>query len=362
MSEEIPNTSKVNFIKGQVKNVLTGVGLCLGCEGMRVARIKVDAVEAEAVYHCMTRTVNGERLFDERAREVLRKQLWQVADYCGVEILTYAILCNHFHVLVRVPRGGEVGDEELLRRYRVLYPKPTRYQQGRIEVIRERLKEAGDPEGEAWRQRQRALMGDVSAFMKLVKQRFSIWYNRSHQRFGTLWAERFKSVLVESAGRAVLTVAAYIDLNAVRANIVKDPREYRFCGYGEAVGGNGAARAGLGRITGLTTWAEIQGEYRQMLFGVGAGAREAGSMISAAEAREVMRAKGQLPLAAVLRCRLRYFTDGAVLGSQEFVAGHIEDYRRRHGRRKGTGPRPLPELTDWGGLATLRGLRKKPFG
>ena len=40
-----------------------------------------------------------------------------------------------------------------------------------------------------------ARMGDVSIFMKELKQRFSLWYNRHHDRFGTLWAERFKSVV-----------------------------------------------------------------------------------------------------------------------------------------------------------------------
>ncbi len=34
-------------------------------------------------------------------------------------------------------------------------------------------------------------MGDVSAFMKELKQRFSRWYNKTMGRFGTLWAERF---------------------------------------------------------------------------------------------------------------------------------------------------------------------------
>ena len=45
-------------------------------------------------------------------------------------------------------------------------------------------------------------MGDVSVFMKEFKQRFSRWYNRRTERFGTLWAERFKSVLVEGKGEA----------------------------------------------------------------------------------------------------------------------------------------------------------------
>ena len=77
----------------------------------------------------MSRTVNGERLLDDVAKEVLRKQLWQVADYCGVQIVTFAIMSNHFHVLVRVPeKERSVSDEELLRRFQVLYPKPTKYQ------------------------------------------------------------------------------------------------------------------------------------------------------------------------------------------------------------------------------------------
>ena len=77
-----------------------------------------------AVYHVMTRTVNGERLFRNREKEVLRKMIWQVADFCGVQVLTYCVMANHFHVLVRVPpatsSGQGISDTELLRRYRVL--------------------------------------------------------------------------------------------------------------------------------------------------------------------------------------------------------------------------------------------------
>ncbi len=50
---------------------------------MREARIKIPAESGDAVYHYITRIVNGERLLDESAREVLRKQLWQVAEFCG---------------------------------------------------------------------------------------------------------------------------------------------------------------------------------------------------------------------------------------------------------------------------------------
>jgi putative transposase len=77
--------------------------------------------------------------------------------------------------------------------------------------------------------------------MKTLKQRFSVWYNRNHRRYGTLWADRFKSVLVEGSGNPLQTMAAYIDLNPVRAGIVEDPKEYRFSGYAEAVAEDGAA-------------------------------------------------------------------------------------------------------------------------
>ncbi len=327
---------------------------------MRLARIKIRAEEGEAAYHCMTRVVNGERLIDDPAKEVLRRQLWLCAEFCGLEILTYAILSNHFHVLVKVPQKTVPTDAELLRRYRLLHPKPTRYQTEKLEVIEGQLA-SGGPEGEAWRKRQLALMGDVSAFMKLVKQRFAIWFNKAHQRYGTLFAERFKSVLVEPTTNALRTMALYIDLNPVRAGLVADPKDYRFCGYGEAVAGHAPARAGLRRLHG-GDWREAHAAHRTGLFGTGSAPRAQGASIDPAAFAEVLRRKGHLPLAAVLRCRIRYFTDAAVLGSQAFVETHLAAYRRRHGARERTAPRPLQPITDWGGLTAMRGLRKNPFG
>jgi len=171
----------------------------------------------------MTRTVNGERLFGDREKEVLRKMLWQVADFCGVELLTYCVMSNHFHVLLRVPDASDISDKELLRRYKVLYPKPTKYQTATIAEMEKSLSAGSGEEAEAIRRKLLARMGDVSEYMKAVKQRFSVWYNRSHQRYGTLWAERFKSVLVEGKGNPLQTMAAYMDLNPVRTRLVGDP-------------------------------------------------------------------------------------------------------------------------------------------
>jgi putative transposase len=312
----------------------------------------------------MSRTVNGERLFDDVAKEVLRKQMWQIADYCGVQVVTYAIMSNHFHVLLRVPKLENPSDQELLRRYGVLYPKPTRYQTAKLEVIKDQLRKGGK-DADAWRTKQLALMGDVSPFMKLLKQRFSVWFNRSHQRYGTLWSERFKSVLVEAKSGVMRTMAAYIDLNAVRSGDVSDPKDYRFCGYGEAVAGGAAARSGLTWLLDAPSqanWQRAQSSYRQTLFGKGSAPKENKRRLSAMDLKRVVSSQGKLPLSTVLLCRIRYFSDGAVLGSKEYVQAQLQGYRAKTGRRERTKPRPLLPITEWGDLTTLRGLRRSPFG
>ena len=295
------------------------------------------------------------------AKEILRRQLWQVAEFAGLEILTYTILSNHFHVLVRVPKAKPVSDDELLRRFRVLYPKPTRYEAARMEVISPMLLENG-PDAAAWRRRQLSLMNDVSQFMKLVKERFSIWYNKRHNRFGPVWSDRFKSILIESHGGAITSVAAYIDLNCVRAGIVSDPKDYRFCGYSEAVAGQLQARRGLQSIVGQETWTDVQASYRQMIFGTGAAPREGKAAISPEKLRQVISEGGCLPLPEVLRCRIRYFSHGAVLGRREFVQFHLAQYRQRNGCGERMAPRTLPNVTDWGGMVGMRAIRGAIFG
>ena len=334
--------------------------------------MKVDG--RAAVYHCMSRTVNGEMLFSQdREKEVLRKMLWQVADFSGVEILTYCILSNHFHVLVRVPAKGEVADAELLRRFRVLYPKPTKYQTASFKRFEAGL-QAGAEEALAMREQLIRRMHDLSEFMKTLKQRFSIWYNRNHnKRLGTLWMERFKSVLVQGAGNPLHTMAAYIDLNPVRAGLVEDPKDYRWCGYAEAVAGNQRARRGLARIwSSYADGSAREGDaaslqaaladHRSLIFGKGSSPWTCrGKVIDRATAERVLnKEKGELPLAAVLRCRVRYFTDGAVLGTAEFVRGYTGAWQSGCGRQfpvKVHRARGAP----WGDLAVVNALRKEVF-
>ena len=345
---------------------------------MRRRRIKV--VGSGAIYHCMTRCVNGEfRIGEDYEKEVLRKSLWKCAEFSGVEILTYCIMSNHFHVLVLVPHVEGVSDDELMRRYELLYPKPTKYQQASIKVMKAHLKENG---AEAKKIREKLLkrMHDVSEFMKLVKQRYSVWYNKTHNRYGTLWADRFKSVLVQGAGNPLQTMAAYIDLNPVRAGLVSDPKDYRFSGYGEAEGGNTSkAKEGLRTVMDFSvvmreadmrkqlndpTYKEEEsvlkkGEsyltrYRTFLYAKGRD-------LSHEEYLKELDRHGVLGKKEILRLRVRYFTDGLVLGGQEFVEEIFANNRELFGKKRKTGARKM-RGADWSGLHVIRDLRREVFG
>lgn len=157
------------------------------------------------------------------------------------------------------------------------------------------------------------------------------------------------------------TMAAYIDLNCVRAGLVVDPVDYRFCGYAEAVAGSEAAQAGIRSIMGKADWAGAQAQYRETLFGTGATPREYAAEIPPEELKRVISTGGKLPLAQVLRCRIRYFTDGAVLGSKAYVATQLAQHPGNSSRLPLTKPRALPAATDWGELAVLRLLRGPVF-
>ena len=328
---------------------------------MRMRRTKVSG--ASAVYHCMTRTVNGEMLFKDREKEMLRKMLWQVAEFCGAEILTYCVMTNHFHVLLRIPEQATLSDAELMRRYKVLYPKPTKFQSASTKVLASRL-EAGGEEADEIRRKLVARMGDVSEYMKTVKQRFSVWYNRNNSRYGTLWADRFKSVLVEGQGNPLQTMAAYIDLNPVRAGIVDDPKDYRFCGYAEAVAGGVGAKKGLVHVWsdhGAKRIDSALRAHRSLIFGKRASEPGLSEMTRGRALKVLDQEDGALPKSVMLRCRVRYFTDGAILGSAEFVRGFTGAWQIERGRKY---PPKVNSLrgAEWGDLAVIQRLRRQIFG
>lgn len=286
----------------------------------------------KAHFHVVSR-VNGRAfLLLDREKELFRSLLGRVADFCGVRLLTYALLDNHFHLLLEVPEAvGDLDDEELRRRAGLLYGKEHPGQPLSFARIDMALR-AGGTVREQMRQILIGRMGSLPMFMKILKQRFSIAYNKGHYRCGTLWEDRYHSVLVEDHPAVLMAVAAYIDLNPVRAGIVGDPKDYRYSGYGEAVGKKAGLRSHpLFQMIAeryAETIDEIAAAYRRLLFVKGSNPTKGGTVSRKARERAFAQ-KGELSAAELLRCRLRFMTKGAILGTQAFVEAWIERNKSR---------------------------------
>ena len=287
-----------------------------------------NSTSKPAIYHLVSRVVDRRFVFAERECEAFRMFMRMYENFSGCRVLSYCVMSNHFHLLLEVPpmAAGGVSDELLLQRLSALYSEAF------VAGVAAELAEARTlgQVGEATRvaaihARFTYRMHDLSEFMKGLLIRFTRWFNREHSRKGTLWEERFKSVIVES-GVAARTMAAYIDLNPVRAGMVKDPADYRWSSYGEAVGGgkkgNGKkAREGLVRAyfcdqgVGFEAekWQEVSRLYRRLM-GMALGRKAGAALVTGAGNRE-----GQSTIRPFAKNKFRY--SECVLQTDRMVSG-----------------------------------------
>lgn len=342
---------------------------------MRRSRWLAPSDHPSAVYHCFSRVVDRRPILGDSEKELFRSLMRELAEFCQVRILTFCVMSNHFHILVEVPQPPEplpTAEETLDALARLSGSQDVAAARQLLGALRQ----SGDPTAEVqWLARFHARRWNLSNFMQVLKQRFSAIYNRRNHRKGTLWEERFKSVLVEGEGRALVTMAAYIDLNPVRARLVSDPKDYRWSGYGEAVAGRPEAQEGPRRIVRAllrsksVPEAESLATYRQHLFAedseegepIGEDGRTVRGTITHEAVLRVLAEKGRLSIAEYLRCRVRYFCDGAVFGSRDFVEAMFQVQRHRFTPNRRTGARPMRGL-EQPGLFTVRALRVNVFG
>jgi len=335
---------------------------------MRFPRVKA---EGQGLYHCISRVVDGLLIFGSTGARALEAEQFialmrRLEAFSGVRVLTYTLMANHIHLLCEVPEPRPLSQSEVLERIQACYGP------ARVQALQEQLgRLAGQPD--ALEQSNRLLepyrkrMHDLSIFMKELKGGFAQGFNRRHGRYGALWAERFKSLLLE-AGQAVVKVAAYIDLNPVRAGLCADPKDYRYCGYGEALGQGSCtlAKEGIRTILGLAPsicWEQLSAEYRKQLFLRGAVATSRhGPAFDSAKTQEVVdQEQGQLSAQERLRCKIRYFSDGVILGSRTFVEFHCQRLKQKIGLKRKSGPTPLKILGP-AALWVFRNLRVRTFG
>ena len=171
--------------------------------GMRKARLKAPEHHEVAYYHCLSRVVDRQFVFGEIEKEQFVELMREYEAFCGVRVVTYCVMSNHFHVLVEVPKRPveTMSDKELLRLVERLSGTAGR---GTTRQMLEQLRRQGHHEAaDEYKDGFLGRMWDVSWFMKLLKQRFTQWFNHERGRKGTLWEERFKSVLVEGAGTII---------------------------------------------------------------------------------------------------------------------------------------------------------------
>lgn len=339
---------------------------------MRFPRVKA---QGQSFYHCVSRFVQDLFVFGtsgggcSEAEEFLSR-MRRLAAFTGVRIVEYVLMANHVHLLCDVPEPQPLTESQLLERIEAFHGPQ------RITKLKERMARC-DGRPDEIEQRKRLLepyrkrMYDISTFNKELKGGYAQSYNRRHRRYGPVWSERFKSVLLEG-GRAVAAIAAYIDLNPVRAGLCEDPKDYRYCGYAEAM-----AKGAVPAHQGMRTWTlstlldlpqtarreEVQGEDQQRLYLKGAMAGEnKPTDFDLTKAQEVVeQEKGGPPLEERLRCKIRYFSDGVILGSLSFVKFHSQRLKQKLGYRRWSGPIPLNILGPVG-LWVFRKPRVRTFG
>ncbi len=187
-------------------------------------RIRFD--ENDCYYHIMNHAVYMQyaKVWKDVDKEMLMRMMKNLSLFYTVEIISFCIMSNHYHLVVHAPKEVP-GLEEVKRRWRA-------YNDTKGEWKSEKEPDWNDEElVDTMAKRMR----NISWLASDLQRFFSIWYNDKEKRRGTLWAKRFKSVVLEQ-GRAVWECIKYVEMNPLRAKLVKDSADYRFSSFGEYCG------------------------------------------------------------------------------------------------------------------------------
>jgi len=280
----------------------------------RTKRLKIKG--QQSFYHITSRTAGQLYLLGDFEKENLLRIIKYYTGFYFVKVLGFCIMNNHFHLLIQSVPEKDYDDEELVRRLKK-YVKRTRANHLSSPGLR----------------RYRKKLEDISEYVKSIKQTFSRWYNKENNRTGYLWGDRFKSVMLEE-GNALLACQAYIELNPVRAGIVKVPEEYRWSSISYRLGrGNRDQFLSFDDVFFKegTSPKKILSTYRHMVYK--AGNIKTFTLADLEEGRVEGRRQGisdeiydfelkrqfTLPKGDMLLKRIRYFSDGLVIGSKEFI-------------------------------------------
>lgn len=219
----------------------------------RVARSEVFASDEIAIVHVMNRVVRRCFLLgdDEISgknydhRKVWIEELFQQFASCfGVDLIAFAILSNHFHLVLR-SRPDVVAtwdDSEVARRWLLICPirkqddgTPEEPNQAELNTIR------NDPQRLA---EIRSRLSDISWWMRLLCQRIATLANREDGEIGKFWQNRFRAVRILDE-MSLLACAAYVDLNPIRAAMAETLEESDFTSVQRRIQGGQEANSSM---------------------------------------------------------------------------------------------------------------------
>jgi len=209
---------------------------------MTRARKTLVSLDDTPFYHCISRCVRRAFLWgsDEFAgKDYSHRKHWVVdrlkvlAEVFAIDLCAYAVMSNHYHVVVRIDRerAQSWSEDEVIERWSTLYGLPlliSRYRTGETQSPAEQ-----DQALEIitqWRER----LHDLSWYMRALNEHLARKANAEDQCTGRFWEGRFKSqALLDEAG--LLTCMAYVDLNPIRAGIAKTPETSEFTSVYERI-------------------------------------------------------------------------------------------------------------------------------
>jgi putative transposase len=205
------------------------------------ARQNLLSLQDTPYYHCVARCVRRAWLwgFDAYAdRDYSHRKSWvtdrlaQLTESFAIDICAYAVMANHYHVVLHVDaaRARTWTQHEVVERWNRLFRIPELMQRWR-----QGLADAAECESvrivvERWRERLR----DISWFMRALNEHLARRANAEDNCKGRFWEGRFKSqALLDEA--ALLTAMAYVELNPIRAGIAASPENSPFTSLYERI-------------------------------------------------------------------------------------------------------------------------------
>lgn len=275
---------------------------------MHSRRIRND--REQCFYHCFNRASGwqGDSFFGAVEKEKLFKLAVWLQKFYSIEIISFVCMSNHWHALV-CTYPEKPGRMEVARRFRDFYghtqPEPDWDDPTVVDKYASRMR-------------------DMSCFIKDLQQRFTCWFNRTTGHRGRLWGDRYKSVVLDG-NHALWECLKYIEMNAVRAGYCEDPADYRFCTWGRycASGHHPFARAFEKHLAHYHAdkgndlrFKEVATILHTELARVSAAERGEGP--EDIQSAQKKAAQG-VPFDLKVKRRVRYWSDGAIIGSEEFV-------------------------------------------